>query len=225
MKKVRIIGLMLLALLALGAFAASMASAEEGLLPQQGEKAASGESTGTATLETPSGLGITCTKLSILSILFLKASDIHATANLHFSGCKALGLFAATSLDDLKEPGVILVPKALLLICLVTSATLVFGVLILPEAPVHIEIPAVGELVVVEGAAIGTLSPNEGKEAKVSLVGSKGKQTTATGCEIAGKKLTYSLTAEQNENGKKEASSENVPATIKFAETVKLMDT
>jgi hypothetical protein len=224
MKKVRIIGLMLLAMLALGAFGASMASAEEGLLPQQGEKASSAEG-GEAKLATPGGLSITCTKLSLLEIKFLKASDIHAIGNLHFSGCKALGLFAATSLDDLKEPGVILAPKALLLICLVTSGTLVFGVLILPEAPVHIEIPAVGELVVVEGAAIGTLTPNTGKELKVTLKGTKGVQETSNECTIAGKTLKYSLTSEQNENGKKEASSETATATIKFAETVELMDT
>ena len=110
MKKVRIIGLMLLALLALGAFAASAAFAEEGLLPQQGEKAASGEG-GDGTLEAASGLNMKCKKLTILNILFLPKSDIHATANLHISGCTALGLFTATSLDDLAEPGVILVPK------------------------------------------------------------------------------------------------------------------
>jgi hypothetical protein len=224
MTKLRIIGLMLLAMLALGAFAASMASAEEGLLPQQGTKAASGEG-GTATLETGGGLSIKCTKLSILEILFLKASDIHAIGNLHFSGCKALGLFALTSLDDLKEPGVLLVPKALFLVCLVTSGTLVFGVLILPEAPVHVEIPAVGELVILEGALIGTLTPNTGKELNVTLKGTKGVQETSKECTIAGKTFKYSLTFEQNENGKKEATSESATATIKFAETVELMDT
>ena len=89
----------------------------------------------------------------------------------------------------------------------------------------HIEVPAVGELIVVEGAIIGTLSPNEGKEATVTLKGNKGKQETATGCEIAGKKLTNTLKAEKNHNGEPEAASETTTSTIKFAETVKLMDT
>ena len=89
----------------------------------------------------------------------------------------------------------------------------------------HIEVPAVGELFVLEGALIGTLTPNEGKEATVTLKGAKGKQETATGCEIAGKKLTNTLTIEANHNGKPEAASETTTSIIKFAETVKLMDT
>ena len=132
MKKVRTIGLMLLALLALGAFAAPTAFAEEGLLPQQGTKAASGEG-GKGKLETASGLSINCEKVNISNILFLAKSDIHATGNLDFIECKALGLFTATSLDDLATPGVILVPEALFLICLVNSAELKFGILILPS--------------------------------------------------------------------------------------------
>jgi hypothetical protein len=43
MKRLRTIGLMMFALLALGAFAASTASAEEGLLPTQEAKEASGK--------------------------------------------------------------------------------------------------------------------------------------------------------------------------------------
>ena len=48
---------------------------------------------------------------------------------------------------------------------------------------------------------------------------------TAKECEIAGKKLKYSLTTEANENGEKEADSWNTVVTIKFAEEVELMDT
>lgn len=228
MKQLRMIGLMLLAVFALGAFAASTAFAEEGLLPQQKEKVASGTG-GAGTLETLAGKKITCEKVEILSILFLKESDIHGTADLHFKGCKAENLFSANTLLD--EPGVILV-KVLFLICLTKPAESKFGMLIEAEkeATTHIEVPGLGQLLLVKGAVIAeNTSANKGKEFVLNLEGSKGTQKVATSCEIAGKKLSHTLVAALD-SGTDEDASENVPAataktTLKFTEEVELMNT
>lgn len=222
MKQLKMVGLMLLAVFALGAFAASTASAEEGLLPTQEAKEASGEGGG-GTLKTLGGEEIKCEKVSILNVLFLPKSDIHGTADLHFKGCTALGLFEARTLLD--EPGVILA-KVLFLICLINSAALVFGILIEPTETVHIEVKALGTLVLVKGAVIAeNLSTNEGKEFKASLKGTNGDQEQAVSCEIAGKKLSHTLEAARDSATKDEMASETTSFTLKFGEVVKLMDT
>jgi hypothetical protein len=223
---------MMLALLALGAFAASTASAEEGLLPTP---EASGKGGG-GTLAT-AGAEILCTSVTVLEIKFLPKSDLHGTADLHFKGCKAGGnIFPVNSLGDEKE---VILAYVLFLICLITPASLDFGLLILTLGHklleetgfVHLEIPSLGALINVKGAIIAkNLSglkgdKNEGKVFKYELKGSKGKQEVATGCEINGKKLSNTLLSELNENGKPEVASENTNFEITYPEKVELMDT
>jgi hypothetical protein len=226
MKQVRIIGLMLLALLALGSFAASAASAEEGVLPPSNF---TGESKETSTLETLNKEKISCTALSILEGKFLVAPepnpDQHGLANLHFSGCKAEGLLSANTLGD--EPGIILV-KVLFLICLVEPVKLVFGVLILPEETVHIEVPFKSELVLVKGAVIAELEGLglKGKDFKFRLVGKEGDQTVALKCEINGKKFEHTLVGANDSEKKVDVmASENAKFLILFEKEVELMDT
>jgi hypothetical protein len=232
MKRLKTIGLMLLALLALGAFAASTASAEEGLLgPAEGEEN-SGKG-GAGTLETAAKAKITCKAVSVLQVKLLPKSDEHGTADLHFTGCTAFG-FPANSLGDVKE--VILV-YVLFLVCLLTNLTFhvlirVLGEKLLEETgSVHIEVPALAQLVRVAGSIIATnLSglkgdKNEGKLFKFELKGKEGKQEVATSCEILGLKLTNTLTSELNENGKPEAASENTSFELEFKKASELMDT
>jgi hypothetical protein len=219
MKRLRIIGLALLALFALGAFAASMASAVEGVLPNTATGTGEG---GTATLETTNKEKISCTKVSVLEIKF--STDINGTATIHFTGCKAEGALPANSLGD--ESGVIL-SKVNVLVCLVEKAALVFGLLIQPTATEHIEVPSVGQLVLVKGAVIAKSdSANSGKEFLYLLKGAKGVQTEATECEINGTKFKHSF--ESVNDALKVVdfpASEEAHFTIKLNEEVKFMDT
>jgi hypothetical protein len=231
MKRIKTVGLLLLAILAVGAFAASTASAEEGLLGFTG--GASGEGGG-GTLQFTGGNTFICAKLSILNVKLLPASFIHGEANLHFTGCKLNGVLPINSLTDLKE--VILV-KVLFFICFTNKAALETGLYLSilnekeEEGNLHLEVPSVSGLLFFKGALIATnLSglkgdKNEGKTFKFELKGSKGKQEGATSCEIAGKKLSYTLKSEENENGKPENASEATSFTINFGEKVEFMDT
>jgi hypothetical protein len=224
MKQLRILGLALLALFALGAFTASFASAEEGVLPQQGAKVVK-ISGGVATLETlGEEFAVECKTLAG-EATFLAASDQHAEGTLDFHECRVPQLnLQVNGLPDTE--GLILIP-VLFLICLVEPKKLVFGILILPTETVHLDIPFLGQLILVKGAAIGeNLSGNEGKEFKLSLTGKGGDQTKPLSCEINGKKFSYSLEAANDAEGKTDKmASENASATVTFGETVKLMDT
>jgi hypothetical protein len=86
MKPLKIIGLMLMALFALGAFAASTALAlEVGVLPNANFTGIGGEQV----LGNLAGEATKCTALSILEGKFNVGSDDEGTANLHFTGCGA----------------------------------------------------------------------------------------------------------------------------------------
>jgi hypothetical protein len=222
MKQVRIIGLMLLSLLALGAFAASTALAEEGVLPPE---TFSGEG-GAGKLQTLNNEFIECKKVSILEGKFLteKEKDQHGLADLHFSGCTAtIFKIPVNTLGD--ESGIILA-KVLFLICLVEPVKLVFGILILPEETVHIEVPAAGELLLVKGAVIAELEGAglKGKEFKYKLVGKEGHQTTALKCTINGKEFKHSYESANDKEAKDEHASQEGKFTIKFTKEVTLED-
>jgi hypothetical protein len=220
MKRFRIIGLMLLSLLALGAFAASTASAEEGVLPPETFTGTGGA----GELATLGGSNIKCTKVDILEGKFLEKSDEHGLAILHFSECKAETFFPARTLGD--ESGIILVP-ILFLICLVEPVKLVFGILILPEeTTVHVEVPSLGQLVLVKGAVIAELEGAglKGKEFKYKLAGTKGDQTTALKCTILGKEFKHTYEAANDKEAKDEHASQEAKFTIKFTKEVELMD-
>jgi hypothetical protein len=223
MRHLKIVGAALLALFALGAFAASMASAatEEGLLPN----ATSTGSGATTTLETLAKEKISCGTVSIKEAKFLteKEKDQHGTAKLEFTKCLAEGLAPANTLGD--ASGVIL-SNVLFLVCLVKSATLVFGLLIQPTATEHIEVPAVKELVLVKGAVIAELESTglTGKEFSYNLEGKAGDQTKALECEINGIKFKHTFESANDKKTADEHASENGLFTLKFPETVSLED-
>lgn len=221
MKRLRIVGLLLLALFALGAFAASMASAEEGVLPAE---TSTGEG-GKGALETLSGESIKCTKVSIKEAKFLEKSDQHGTAKLEFSGCKAFALFTEVPANSLGDASEVILSNILYLICLVEPKTLVFGILIQPTATEHIEIPSLKALALVKGAVIAKKEGAElaGKEFKFSLKGKGGDQTEALSCEINGKKFSHSFESGLD-SGSDEHASEEAKFTLKFPKEVKLED-
>ena len=222
MKRFRIIGLSLLALLALGAFAASTASAVEGVLPLKLKNFTLLSTI--AKLETAAGVPIECAELKGKGVF---SSDIAGTATLDFLGCNVSG-FPAFSLGDAVptevKTALILVPVSFL-VCLINSAALTFGIFVELKESLHIDALVLGELDVLLGAIIGELSPNKGKLAKLVFTGAKGKQTLATKCvdETGGEK-TNTLKASIN-GGAFEPASQNVAGgLIQFEEEQELMD-
>jgi hypothetical protein len=221
MRRLRIIGLALLALFALGAFAASVASAEEGVLPEAIAITGSGEG-GTATLATTNKETVSCTKVAILEIKF--TTDQKGTATLHSTGCLAEGALPFNSLGDASG---VLLSKVSLLVCLVEPKTLVFGLLIAAiTLPEHIEVPSVGQLILIKGAVIAKSdSANSGKEFLYLLKGKEGKQTEATECSITGTTFKHSLESVNDKATKDLAASEEAHFTIKLNKEVEFMDT
>jgi hypothetical protein len=218
MKHVRIIGLMLLALFSLGAFAASAASAEEGVLP-----ASTFTGTGGAgQLETLNKQKIECKEVSVLEGKFV-ANDKEGTANLHFTKCKAEGFLPVNSLGDASE---VILAKVKFTVCLVNSATLTFGMAITPSETVHIEVPSLAQLLLVKGTVIAELEGAglKGKEFKFKLAGKEGDQTAALKCEVEGKKFAHTYESANDKEAKDEHASENAKFTIKFTEEVQLED-
>lgn len=220
MNRLRITGLALL-LVALGAFSASMASAEEGALPAE----TSSGTGGVTTLETEKEQ-IQCKEAKILEAKFLteKEKDQRGTATLHLTGCKAEKLDAANTLGD--ESGVILI-KVSYLLCLAEPKTLVYGVLIEPLETVHVEAPLIKALMLIKGAIIGQAKAgqaNKGKEFTFLLKGEKGKQTEATKCEINGKEFKHSLESAKDSEAKDGPASLAVTFTLTFPKEVELMD-
>jgi hypothetical protein len=222
MKQLKIIGLSLLALLALGAFAASSASAVEGVLPLN--KKGFNVLGGVSKLET-SEATIECKEL--LSSKGTMENDVHGTATLDWLGCSASG-FLAFSLGE-KEPKevkeALILAKVLVLICLINSASLIFGVYVELDEPVHIHIPTLFTLVVVTGAVIGeVLTKGLAKLFVGDFVGSKGVQNVKECKDEAGGVKKHSLTSSTNGGAAKPASENVEKGLVQFEEAQELMD-
>jgi hypothetical protein len=156
MKRLRILGLSLLALFALGVIAANVALGEEGVLPPSNFTIAGGPQT----LENLNNEKIVCEKVKGTGVPLPEKEpdrDSHSTGTLDFEGCKvpALGV-PANSLGD--KAGTILA-AVLYLLCLFGAGTkLDWGVLVAAkELPFHIEVPLAFSLILVKGAIIGEL--------------------------------------------------------------------
>jgi len=216
MKHFRILGLALLALFALSAFAASMASAEEGVLNPANFTLKGGKQK----LINLRNEEIACKEVEGSGkFLTEKEKDQHATGTLDFKGCTALGL-AANTLGD--ASGVFLA-KVLYLICLTNSSTLLFGILVLAlESPVHIEVPSVKQLILVKGFVIGSLAKAgelKGKEFAVNFT----EEDKPAKCEINGNSFTSTYLASVDTKEDIDAFQLG-EATVTFAEEVVLMD-
>jgi hypothetical protein len=219
MKQLKTIGLALFALAMLGAFAASVAGAEEGILPTVTAETFK-ISGGAFVLETLGGEAVTGTAISGEGT-FATKSDQKATGTFTFTRCKASG-FACNTLGAASGT---VVTAVNFLICLINSAKLVFGVLIEPKETVHIEIPSLKVLLLVKGAVIAeNLSANKGTAFEFTLAGSKGDQKTALSCELNGKTFKHSFEDGIDTKADSDASA-SANATVTYTETVELMDT
>jgi hypothetical protein len=218
MKRFRILGIALLALLALGAVMAVAASAEEGFLPNPAKEKNKGTiSGGKSTLGNAKGT-IICQHLDASPIEF--ANDKHGTATLKWKECTTAGL-AANSLGD--EKGIILA-KVLLLVCLINSAKLEFGVAAEPDETIHLEAAAAGVLAEVKGLVIGTLSGAKGKEFTSEFLAPKVGEQTVKECTDAEGKKVHSLLEALNHEAFATASEEVKGGKIVFEKEVELMD-
>jgi hypothetical protein len=197
---------------------AALAAQAEGFLPQTNFI---GESAKGVTFETASATLI-CKKASILSGTM--ATDSHGTVDIHYEQCTAFG-FPANSLGD--ASGVIL-GLSLWLLCLIEPKTLEFGIWIEPVSPVHIEIPGVGQLLLVTGGIIGKIVSNKkALKQTIKFEGEKGKPkpTSCTGTD--GKTKTANQTSELNENKKPEGMNLKGDATQEASDKkteVEIMD-
>ena len=225
MKRLRIIGLLLLALFALGAFAASTASAEEGVLPLNMKHF--NILGGKAILENTEKTKITCLQLKGEGKF---EKDSHGTGTLDFLECETSG-FIVWSLGEkvpstIKE-ALILVP-ILFLICLINSTTLLFGIFIELKAPIHIDNTTVGILTIVEGTVIGDILATAGVASELFLIHFTGKEGVQefTQCKDQAEQVKKAALTSTNLEGKKLASSELTEKTlIQFLEKQLLMDT
>jgi hypothetical protein len=236
MKRLRIIGLALLALFALGAASATTASAEEGFLPLKLKKIQVLASK-VLVQTTGGGTATHCLKLTGTGEF---TSDSHGKGTLDFDECEVFGTgLAAFSLGDkettiVKEALILL--TVLFLICLIDSAALLFGILIEPIDPitgkptvVHIHVKALGDLLEVTGAIIGHILPNakEGKKLKLWVVdfgGLKGTGNVAECKDEAGNAKKWTLTSKLDPNAAELLSWFATAGLIQFEEEVELMD-
>jgi hypothetical protein len=220
MRRARNLSLMLLALFALGAYAAGAALAEEGVLPSGVTFTGTGKEDITETLTKEK---LVCKEVSILEGIF--TNDKEGTANVHFSGCTATALkVSVNSLGD--AAGVILV-KVKFTVCLVNPATLTFGAAVTPvENPFHVEVPATKELLLVAGTVIAELEGAglKGKEQKAKLEGKEGDQKVALKCEVEGKKFEHTFALASDSAGQNNRASEIIIIVIIKTKETELMD-
>jgi hypothetical protein len=224
MKRLRIIGLSLLALFALGALLASSASAVEGVLPLNVKTfTLLGK---TAQLETHNKEKIKC-KIAQGGGAF--TSDHHGTVLLDFLECESQG-FLAFSLGEKEpktEPEALILAPAEFLICLINSAELKFGIFVKLTETVHIHVKAIGDLIEVKGEVIGEILTTKGKLFVIDFNGKEGLGNVKECKDVAGNVLKTNLLSE--DHLKKQPfleSSEKVTAgLVQFTEEQELMDT
>jgi hypothetical protein len=216
MKRIRIVGLMLLALFALGAVAATAASAEEGFLPltKKGLQILSGE----AKLETHAKLSINCKTTSGTGTF---KNDSEGSGTLTFEGCTALG-FADLSLTSTTAGQI--KANVTYVVCLINSAELKFGIAMTPSETVHIEIPAAGALLEIKGTLIGEILTKKGKLFVVDFNGKEGLGNVAE-CKHGTTTIKNSFESKKCPEAFEQASERIVQGLLQFEEEVELMDT
>lgn len=202
MRKLKVVMMALVAIVALSGIATATASAEPPeFLPGKAEEKFKGTS-GTGTLEVPGEGPITCKSDSVTGEN-VGTNKKEAKATVTFEGCTVFGFIGAHSLDSKKEGQIIVHAK--LLLCYINKANHEVGVLTEIE-PVHIEVA--GKLIIVTGDQVGALKEVKTSVFTITYKQSKGKPTPE-GCE--GKKEHYS--ASINEGTSKESGEETTEET------------
>ena len=198
MRRLKMSGVVIAAVLALTALAAVTASTATAALPEF--LPASGffhSSSGAGTLEEGGQPAIECTKdTDSGSITGAKT----ATVSIDFTGCSALFIAGANSLGD--KSGTILTGGTGTL-CYLNASKKEVGIAI-KIATLHIEVA--GKLLIVTGTVIGKVEPvnSKSKTGKIVLKQSKGKQEF-TKCEGG---ATENLSTAENEGTGKESGEQ-----------------
>jgi hypothetical protein len=225
MKRMKLIGLMLLAVFALGAFAAASASAEEGFLPFQALGNILGGESKLATEKGKESEAITCKKLDESHINF--SSDKHGTAVVHWLECTTAGGLVGVNSLGAKAKEILI--EVLFLVCLdpkTAAGTLVdsFGMEAAIVGTAHLELPSVGTLIELKGAALGAvLTTGPAKLWVVEFLGKEGKPTVTDCLEGANIKLGNLLLSKNH--GAFEGASESIESVlIQFPNEVTLED-
>jgi hypothetical protein len=163
MRVIKLVGALTM-LLALTVIAATTASAAVEFLPGAKGTAFTGES-GKAILK--GGGGITCKKSKTTGELLGPTEALLVTT---FEGCESAGL-AVNGLGDAANIIKVHVEEKN---CIISETPLVGGLLLKP-LPVHIEIPSVKLLILIEGDVIGLLTPAN-KSTKAFTLGLAAKE-------------------------------------------------
>jgi hypothetical protein len=219
MKSLKLIGLSLLAVLALGAFAAS-AFAEEGFLPTPKTATILG---GESIFESTGGEKLVCTKSDEVTVTF--TNDKTSTATLRFLGCKSAG-FAINSEGDKTEE--ILVPVEFLG-CLDpknSEGKLLdeFGIAEKVVGTLKLIQPATGIKIEVRGTALSAiLTTSPAKLFSVEFLGKAGQQTV-TECLQGETKIKHNLESSVKGGAFLPLSLNVVGGLIQFPSEVKLED-
>jgi hypothetical protein len=207
MRKLKVLGAAIIAVVALSAIASAMASAAlpEFLPGNAGEKFTG--TSGSGTLEVPGEGPIICSSDTVTGEN-TGATKKTALALITFKGCKVFGIINAQSLGD--AAGTILV-HAELELCYINKAKKEVGVLT-EVLPVHIEV--FGKLLIVTGDQVAKLEEIKPKKAgepgkfKLTYEQKEGKPKPE-GCE--GKKEHYSTSI--NEGEPKESGEQTTEET------------
>lgn len=211
MRRIKLMGLAIFAVVALSAFAAATASAEDPEFSPGAEgstfEGTSGEGTLTAT-----GGTIVCKKDSTKGELTTEHKLANATVD--FSECAAFSIFGAHTLED--KEGIILV-KVNLHLCYINKAKKEVGVLTEitskdakegKEVGIHVEVA--GKLIEIKGDQVGQITPVNTDTKEFNII----YKNPPVQCE--GK--TEHLLAQENEKGAFENAFEATTEKVKFAE-------
>jgi len=213
MQRFKLLGVAILAVVALSAIASASASAAElpEFLPGNAGEKFTGTS-GAGTLEVNALEKITCSSDTVTGEN-VGTTKKEASATVTFKGCSAFGIAGAKSLGEAEGT---IVAHVKLKLCYINISTKEPGVLTKVEKPVHIEVA--GKLLVVEGDQVAKISPSntKTKEFKLTYEESGGKPKP-DGCQVEKEKkvelLNEHLTTAVNEGTPVESGEQTVETT------------
>jgi hypothetical protein len=218
MKSLQLIGLLLSAVFALGAFAAS-AFAEEGFLEGTGTPKPANILGGKSILSfLKSEEKLECEKLDASTLTFTNHKTAKAT--LHWLGCKVAGLFAFNSLGAKTEE--VLAPVNFT-VCLSpnNSGTDKFGIAAEVVGDLHLEVPTVAVLIEVLGTVLGAIL-TIGK-ARLFSVEVKTKTLGDQNVTVCGT-FTHTLATAKNHEPEIDAAEEILGSLVQFEKETELTE-
>jgi hypothetical protein len=214
MRRLTLSGMAVLAVLAFTAISSATALALPEFLPApEGKGIKLGGTSGKGTLQIQGGGAVKCEADKILGEL---TTLTHATVDIHFEKCKAVG-FEANSVSD--EKGIILV-KGLALLCYLSKASKTVGLSVEVTPTLQIEVPTVKQKIEVKGTVIGEVKPVNVKQTtgEVVFTQKEGKP----GIEKCEGQAAAVLLGKEAEKEFKPAGEETVEK-VEFSQAVEVM--